>query len=394
MYCAPGGVQSGPDAAGRRYRNVRKDIGTVTIRRLSIAFGSFVTLAVAAHGAYWWIAAGELRDGFSAWVEDRRAAGWTLTHGAPVIGGYPLRVSADIDDPDIAGSGDPSGWRWQGERLQLMLQLWSPREILFSFAGRHRVHAKHGERREILDATIGSADGRARLASDGRVESIVLDVTAVKASRAGAPEILRVGQLAVRLFMPAHSGDTPATPEDREPAGPFVSVSVANVMLPKEARYPLGRAVGRAAIEAKLIGDLAIAPTLSRTLGTWRDAGGTLEVRRLDVVWGKFDLSGEGSVALDGALQPIVAMTARIKGYRETVDALVETGYIRGRDAFATKLVLGIVARATPGGKSRLTVPVTLQNGNLSAGPARLLKVPAIDWDTGRVVDLRRSTTN
>ena len=387
-------MQSGPVAAGRRDRNVRKDIATVAIRRLLIAFGLIVALAAAVHGAYWWIAAGELRDGFSTWVEDRRAAGWTIAHGAPVIGGYPTRVSADIDDPDIAGPGDPARWRWQGASLRLVLRLWTPREISFSFAGRNRVHANHGERHEILEATIGSADGRARLASDGRIESIVLDIGAVEVSRAGAPEILRVGQLGLRLFMPEHAGAPSAKREDREPAGPFVSVSAANIVLPKEARYPLGRAVGRAAIEAKLIGDVAIAPTLSQTLGAWRDAGGTLEVRRLDVVWGKFDLSGEGTAALDGTLQPIVAMTARIKGYRETVDALVETGYIRGRDAFATKLVLGIVARATPGGKSQLTVPVTLQNGALSVGPARLLRVPAFDWDTGGVVDSTRSMPN
>ncbi len=369
----------------------------MAIRRLLIAFGSIVALTVAAHGALWWIIAGELRTGISAWVEERRAAGWTIGHAAPTIGGYPMRVRATIGDPDIAvpgpGPGDPARWRWRGTSLRLALRPWKPREILFSFAGVHRVHANHGERREIFEATVGSANGRARLASDGRVESIILDVGAVEASRPGAPERLRLGQLGLTLLMPERSGEAAAKPEDEEPAGPMVSASAANVVLPKGARYPLGRTVRRIAIDAKLIGDLAPAPTLVQTLAAWRDAGGTLEVRRLDVVWGKFDLSGEGTVALDGALQPIVAMTARIKGYRETVDALVETGYVRGRDALTTKLVLGFVARATPGGKSQLTVPITLQNGILSAGPARLLRVPAIDWDTGGVVS-KRSMAN
>ena len=369
----------------------------MAIRRFLIVFGSIVALAVAAHGALWWIVAGELQNGISAWVEERRAAGWTIGHSAPTIGGYPMRVLATIGDPDIAvpgaDPGDPARWRWQGTSLRIALQPWKPREISFSFAGRHRVHANHGERREIFVATVGSANGRAHLTSDGRVERILVDVGAVEASRPGAPERLRLGQLGLTLLMPEHSNEAVAKPEDEEPAGPIVSVTATNVVLPKEARYPLGRTVRRIAIDAKLIGGLAPAPTLAQTLATWRDAGGTLEVRRLDVVWGKFDLSGEGTVALDGALQPIVAMTARVKGYRETVDALVETGYVRGRDALATKLVLGFVARATPGGNSQLTVPITLQNGILSAGPARLLRVPAIDWDTGGVV-LKRSMAN
>ena len=377
--------------------NVRKDIVTVAIRRLLIAFGSIVALAVAAHGAYWWIIAGELQNGISAWVEERRAMGWTIAHAAPAIDGYPMRVRATIGDPDIAvpgaGPGDPVRWRWRSASLQLELQPWNPREVLFSFAGRHRVHANHGERREKLEAMLGSASGRARLASDGQIQSVVLDVGTLEASRAGAPEIVRVGRLGLTLVMPERPGAAAAKPADVEPAGPVVSASAKNVVLPKEARYPLGRTVRKFAIDAKLIGDLAFAPTVARTLAAWRDAGGAMEIRRLEVVWGKFDLSGEGTVALDGALQPIVAMTARIKGYRETVDALVETGYVKGRDAVATKFVLAIVARATPGGKSQLTVPITIQNGMLSAGPARLLRVPAIVWDSG-AVDSTKSMSN
>ena len=390
-------MQSEPVAAGRRDANVRKDIVTVTIRRLLIAFGAIVALAVAAHGAFWWIVAGELRDGVSAWVEERRAMGWTITHAAPAIDGYPMRVRASIDDPDIAVPGarlgDPVRWRWRSARLRLELRPWNLRDVLFSFAGRHRVHANHGERREQFEAKLGSASGRARLAPDGQLESIVLDVGAVEASRPGTPEIVRVGQVGLTLSMPRRSGEAAAKPEDREPAGPLVSLSATNVVLPKEARYPLGRTVRKFAIDAKLLGDVAFAPTVAQTLAAWRDAGGTVEIRRIEVVWGKFDSSGEGTVALDGALQPIVAMTARIKGYRETVDALVETGHVKGRDAVATKFVLAMVARATPGGSSQLTVPITIQNGMLSAGPARLLRVPTIDWDTG-TVELKKSKPN
>ena len=261
MYCAPGGVQSRPDAAGCRVGNVRKDIETVAIRRFLIVFGSIVALAVAAHGALWWIVAGELQNGISAWGEERRAAGWTIGHSAPTIGGYPMRVLATIGDPDIAvpgtDPGDPARWRWQGTSLRIALQPWKPREISFSFAGRHRLHANHGERREIFVATVGSANGRAHLTSDGRVERILVDVGAVEASRPGAPERLRLGQLGLTLLMPEHSNEAVAKPEDEEPAGPIVSVTATNVVLPKEARYPLGRTVRRIAIDAKLIGGLA-----------------------------------------------------------------------------------------------------------------------------------------
>lgn len=369
--------------------NVRKDIVIVAIRRLVIAFCALVALAVLAHGVYWWIIADEFRNGIAAWVDERRAAGWTISHAAPAIDGYPMRVRAIIGNPDIAipgtASGDSVRWRWQSDRLGLELQPWKLHDILFSIVGQHRVYAYRGKRQEKFEATLGSASGQVRIASDGRMEFIVLDVGAVEASRLGTPEILRVGRLGLTLFMLERSGDAAAKPAGGEPTGPVFSASAEYIVLPKEGRYPMGRTVRKIAINTKLIGHFALAPTLAQTLAAWRDAGGTVEVRRIDVVWGKFDLSGEGTVALDGALQPIVAMTARIKGYRETVDALVETGFVRGRDALATKLVLGFIARATPGGKSQLTVPLTIQNRVLSAGPAQVIKVPAIDWDTGSI---------
>ncbi len=360
--------------------NDREDPDFVSIRKWLYVFGSIVALAVAAHGVYWWFIAGGLRDGFSAWVEDRRAAGWVIGHAPAKIGGYPLHVQATIGDPDIAGPAGPAEWRWRGPSLRLTLRPWRPREILVSAPGRHRVQTKHGDRREIVETTAQSVDGRVRLAPDGRVESIVLNVVAADAHRPGIPGRLHLDRLGLTLFLPDGSGDAAAQPDDGEPAGPFVSMSAANVVLPEGWRYPLGRVVRTIAIDAKLLGDLAAGPTPAAILAAWRDAGGTVEFRRLDVVWGGLDLSSEGSLALDGALQPIAAMTARIRGYRETIDALVETGYVRARDALVTKLVLGVVARATPGGKSRLTVPVTLQNGVLSAGPARLFRLPAIDW--------------
>lgn len=354
----------------------------MSIRKWLFALGAIVALAVASHGAYWWIAAGELRGGIARWVEDRREAGWTIDHATPTIDGYPLRVRATIGDPDIAGPGpgDTLAWRWRGPRLRLAFRPWAPREIMIAFPGRHRVDLDRGGRREIIEASAGSADGWARLATDGRIESIRLDFVAVDASWRGRSGRLRLGRLGVTLLVSEASGAGAATPLSAEPSGPVLSISAADVTLPEGPRYPLGRTVAAVAIDAKLLGGLRVAASVARSLAAWRDAGGTVEIRRLDVDWGVFGLSSDGTFALDRALRPIAAMTARIRGYRETIDALVETGYVKARDGLVAKLVLGVVARATPGGTSRLTVPVTIQNGILSAGPARLLRMPEIDW--------------
>ena len=85
---------------------------------------------------------------------------------------------AIIDNPDItipgAFPGDPVRWRWRSNRLGLELQPWIQRKILFSIVGRHRLYASRSERQERFEVTLGSASGQARIASDGRMESVVL----------------------------------------------------------------------------------------------------------------------------------------------------------------------------------------------------------------------------
>ena len=75
-------------------------------------------------------------------------------------------------------------------------------------------------------------------------------------------------------------------------------------------------------------------------------------------------------------------MTARITGFRETVDALVAAGAVRPRDAMTAKIVLGVLAK-TPedGGPPRITAPLSAQDGALYIGPVRLFHLPAIRWD-------------
>jgi hypothetical protein len=88
-----------------------------------------------------------------------------------------------------------------------------------------------------------------------------------------------------------------------------------------------------------------------------------------------------GTVALDGRMQPVGAFTARIQGFFEAVEALRARGLIRGRDASMAKLVLGAMARPAPGGGPPvLSLPVTLQDRVLYAGPVALVRLPELRW--------------
>ncbi|MEK9725680.1 MAG: DUF2125 domain-containing protein, partial [Rhodospirillaceae bacterium] len=112
----------------------------------------------------------------------------------------------------------------------------------------------------------------------------------------------------------------------------------------------------------------------------WRNGGGTLEITAFAVAHGPARLSGSGTFALDAEMQPEGAATARIEGFNETVDALVQVGILQPGAATAAKLVLTVMAKRPAGQAPYVEAPLTLQDRKLSIDRLTLLRAPRVDW--------------
>jgi hypothetical protein len=131
---------------------------------------------------------------------------------------------------------------------------------------------------------------------------------------------------------------------------------------------------------ARLIGNIENGQ-LVKSLENWRDRGGTIELEKLKIEHGPLKIQTEGTLALDGKLQPIGALTAQLKGFYETIDALKKLGVVKARNAITAKMFMGVLSR-TPagGGPPVLNIAITAQNQNLYVGPVRLLQLPEVNW--------------
>ncbi|MEE9194263.1 MAG: DUF2125 domain-containing protein, partial [Alphaproteobacteria bacterium] len=102
--------------------------------------------------------------------------------------------------------------------------------------------------------------------------------------------------------------------------------------------------------------------------------------KTLKVHWGPLNFSATGTLALDQDLQPLLAMTATITGFNETIDALAAARAIKARDATVAKMLLSLLAkRPGGGGPAELKIPLTVQDGKLFVGPVALMKVPRLN---------------
>jgi len=123
--------------------------------------------------------------------------------------------------------------------------------------------------------------------------------------------------------------------------------------------------------------DNLTAPKLSQ----WAKDGGAIEVRSLRIVHGILGLNGDGTMALDGRLQPIGAFSARVTGYDAALDQLIQVGLVKPSDGNIAKMILGAMGKVPAGGgPKQIKVPISVQDQRLSVGPIPLMRMPAILW--------------
>ena len=143
---------------------------------------------------------------------------------------------------------------------------------------------------------------------------------------------------------------------------------------------PMGQAVDLIDVAVAVKGAIRGGPR-PQALAQWRDEGGTLEVERVELVWGALSGTANATMALDAAMQPMGSGTASIQGYGEIVDALVANGQMKPGDALLARLGLGVLAKPGRDGRPQLEGPITLQNSELRVAQIRVARLPRFTWE-------------
>ena len=116
-------------------------------------------------------------------------------------------------------------------------------------------------------------------------------------------------------------------------------------------------------------------------LAAWRESGGRMLIDRLSLEWGPLAVQATGTVTLDAALQPQANLTANVRGFLETVDALVAAGMVEAEQSGLIKAGLALLAGAPDSdGVATLTAPLSLNGGRLFLGPLQIAQLPPVVW--------------
>lgn len=342
------------------------------MRRAGLLIALVVVALALAWSGFWFYTARDIEARVAAWAELQRAQGLSADYASLHVGGFPLAWRVHIALPHMAGVG-PTGWEWRGGAAIATLRPWALHDIPMTFPGDHRLSGGAGGVAETVLLNAAEPNGRILLDDRGRLARLALDLGAVSALRspAAAPAKIRRVQFSLephRLPTATHMTDVLD-----------IALAAEDITLPPPGS-PLGDKIAHARLGLSVKG--ALPPgRLAASVASWRDDGGSIEVPHLTLAWGRLDLEGSGTLALDGENRPLGAFSVRVRGYGETVDALSAAGLMRPRDASAVKIALNLFARPNADGVRELKVPITAQDGGLSVAGLPLVRLAPLRFE-------------
>jgi len=342
-------------------------------KRKTIAGLGITGLLIALYAVYWFHLAGQLRGQVENETANLVEQGFQASYETLSITGFPGDITLILKDASIA---DSDGWKLGSKKIVGVLSPFNPTKVTLTLEGSLKAALPINGRLRAFDgaadtfrAEIGLGGKATRWQGDLRVENLEM-------VEAKSGDVLGVNFLKVQ----AQANDVP-DPSAQQSAYDLL-IRANDTTLPKRLSSPWGNRIKEAAFEASLMGRIPKAHSINEALATWRDIGGTAQILRFTIDQGPVHLTSDGTLALDGNLQPVGRAVARVSGYMEIIDALVDRKVMRSRDAPLAKMVLGTLAkRPDTGGRAVLNVPITLKNQTLYAGPIALSRLAPVKWD-------------
>ena len=340
-------------------------------RTWAIAGTVSIVVLLGGYAVFWLITAGAVGERVDSWADEHRAAGYEIAFAERSVGGFPFRFEVQITKPNVTNV--PEGWHWEADSLTLSARPWALRRIGVSFPGRHDISLFAGDAWFDFTCLIKEATGELSVFGDGQVREFHGEIRDLAYTR---PGVDFPGSL-VALSIDGRRFDV-TDPDYRTPSAEL-HLSVSQALVPEDASWVLHKHPIDFALIAQVTGPLPDGDAPIASLTRWRDAGGVIEVGRMSLFWGPIEVETTGTVTIDGLMRPLGAFTADIIGHGDIIDLLAANDFVPLGDATLYKLGFTLLARPkVEGGPPVLSVPITLQDGELKMGPVTIDRIPPV----------------
>jgi hypothetical protein len=326
------------------------------MRRIAIAAAAGAALILAALSAAWFYAAQGVRAEIAGWTERQQEAGILFAHGDLAVGGFPFRVDLTIPDPVLASADGAR--RWEAAALSASAPIWRMDRLDWDLAGRHRYRftGSDGLQHEIVLDML-SADARTEFES-GLIRAAEFAAASVRITGTAPGEAVIDGLQARLSVLPENAADL------KSESGALL-ISARSVTLPSGPDAAGHEPIRSVDLSLAVTGPLPWSDSPDALL-LWRDAGGTVELRRLAFAWSELAVEGEGALVLDSRMRPEGVVTLRLDGLQAVLQKMTAEGALPPEDAETVRRMAGDLASPDATVPGRLLVVVSAQDGKLA----------------------------
>ena len=335
---------------------------------LTVAVLSILALQLG-YAGYRGYVAQQLGRNVNNWILARTAEGYSINADFARESGNWLTVSQSLDSIIIAAPRDD--WDLKVDSLSINVDTTNPFRVTFVPAPTLELRYTVADDEYRMTGAIRRGSLGFTYGTDGQARSIFIQDFSGKLS---GPIDLDIG------LLQADAQIDPAASAAEGGKSLDLIVALHDLSISEPANLPLGNSISRIDLAAAVEGTLQPGRP-SESLAAWRNAGGVLQIQRFAANWGPLAVTAEGTLALDGQMQPLFAGTATVRGYSEAIDALVQARMMDPGGATGAKIALAAMAKpADDGGPPAAKLPITIQDGFLFVGPLRLAQMPRIVW--------------
>ena len=332
------------------------------------ALAAVLVFGIGLYSVFWWVAAGRIAAFATEWRDNAaRAQKIDASWQSLRVAGYPLAFRLELGNVSLKDNATSPPVELHAATLTASARPWRLHSA--SFAAPDGLSIAFGpDAMPLGRLSAEHGTGAVSLADDGTA-TLWLSLNQATGA-AGLPLSARV--VHGWAILP------PGAPATHTDAGLAVAID-AHEMTPPLTPPGFNPTIDDLGFGVTLRG--AFPPGPPRQAATaWRDSGGTLELDHLHLRWGDMAITGSGTLALDSALQPVGGFSGGVSGFDQLLSALVATGRIKASDARIARLALAMLSKAGADGRPEIASSLTIQNGEMYLGPAKLGPAPRIDW--------------
>lgn len=322
-----------------------------------------VALVAALWSGVWFAASTAVQRGAEGWLLDQEARGLVVERSGLTVRGFPNRLDLTVSDLHLA---DPeTGLGWRAPFVQLFAMTWKPWHLIAALPA--------GQVVDLPDGQALRLDGQEMMAS---AEVHPLADLALYRTRVEGKALTLTSSAG--WVLEADSAFA-ATEEDPSLADTHRIGLTVSGLVPDPAFHAALSATDLPAVIGRLHLDAyaTFSAPLDRHAGQSHPHLTALEVREAVVIWGKLQVTAQGSLApgADGLAEGEISL--RIEGWQRLLPVAVAAGALTQDQADV--LARGFASLAQSGGNPDvLNLPLRARGGRLSLGPIPLGPAPRL----------------